>query len=626
MPTYKAPVDDFMFLFHELLEIQNRDDLPGFSELTEDMTRAILEGGAKFCEEVLQPLNQSGDEEGCVFENGVVRTPKGFKEAYKAYCENGWNRLGAPEELGGAGLPAVVTFAFAEMGNSANQAFAMYPGLTNAAYGALYATGDDWMKQHVVPRMVEGDWTGTMCLTEPHCGTDLKLMKTKAVEQEDGTYKLSGTKIFISGGEHDMSDNIVHMVIAKIPDEDGKLQNDLSTVNFFMVPKFLVDPETGEKGARNGVSCGSIEKKMGIKGNATAVLNFDEATAYRLGPKPAPKEAAAAAGATEKTDGEGKKKSSSKGMAGMFGMMNAARMGVGIQGIAVGEVAYQNGAAYANERTAGRALSGPKNPDDTADPIIVHPDVRRMLLASRSFVEGARALAMWVSLMFTEARAAKDEKTREFAGDMSQLMTPIIKGYFTDKGFDAANMSMQCFGGHGYVKDHGMEQFVRDARINQVYEGANGVQALDLVGRKMTANGGRAPMAFFAKIQAFIDENKGDENLKPLLDSLQAGLKDAQDAALWLAENGPKNFENAGAASYDVMTMFGTVALGFMWAQMAKVAQAKLDAGEGNADFYKRKLTLARYWMEREMPMTAALKVRAAAGADTLMTLDAANF
>lgn len=623
MPTYKAPVDDFVFLFHDLLKIQEREDLPGFSELTEDMTRAILEGGAKFCEEVLQPLNQSGDEEGCVFENGVVRTPKGFKEAYKQYCENGWNRLGAPEALGGAGLPAVVTFAFAEMGNAANQAFAMYPGLTNAAYGALYATGADWMKEHVVPRMVNGDWTGTMCLTEPHCGTDLKLMKTRAVEQEDGTYKLTGTKIFISGGEHDMADNIIHMVIAKIPDADGKLHDDLSTVNFFMVPKFIVDPETGEMKQRNGVSCGSIEKKMGIKGSATCVMNFDDAVAYRLGPKPEPK--AAAAGATAKTGGE-QKKSKSQGMAGMFGMMNAARMGVGIQGIAVGEVAYQNGAAYANERTAGRALSGAKNPDDKADPIIVHPDVRRMLLASRSFVEGARALAMWVSLMFTEMRAAKDEKQREFAGDMAQLMTPVIKGYFTDKGFDAANMSMQVFGGHGYVKDHGMEQFVRDARINQVYEGANGVQALDLVGRKMTAKGGRAPMAFFAHVQAFIDANKDDANLKPLLDSLQSGLNDLQEAALWLAENGPKNFENAGAASYDVMTMFGIVSLGFMWAQMARAAQDKLDAGEGDPEFMKRKLVLARYWMEREVPMTASLKRRVAAGADTLMQLEAANF
>ncbi|MEQ8745908.1 acyl-CoA dehydrogenase C-terminal domain-containing protein [Pyruvatibacter sp.] len=617
MPTYKAPVDDFMFIFHDLLKIHERSDLPGFEDLTPDMTRAILEAGGKFCEEVLQPINQSGDEEGAHFENGVVRVPAGFKEAYQQYCDNGWNRLGAPESVGGANMPSVVTFAFTEMGMAANQSFAMYPGLTAAAYSALAATGDDWMKEHVVTKMISGEWTGTMCLTEPHCGTDLKLMKTRAVEQDDGTYKLTGTKIFISGGDHDMTDNIVHMVIAKIPDEDGKLADDLSTVNFFMVPKVNVNPETGALEERNGVSTGSIEKKMGIKAQATCVLNFDDAKAYRLGPKPQSKSADA--------DGD-KPKSKSSGMAGMFGMMNAARMGVGIQGIAIGDVAYQNGAIYANERLAGRALSGAKNTDGPADPIIVHPDVRRMLLASRSFVEGARALAMWVSVMFTEARSAPDAETREFAGDMGQLMTPIIKGYFTDKGFEAANMSMQVFGGHGYVRDHGMEQFVRDARINQVYEGANGVQALDLVGRKMTSKGGRAPMAFFAHVQKFIDANKDDAKLKPLLASLQAGLGDLQHAALWLAENAPKDFEEAGAASYDVMTMFGIVSLGFMWAQMAKTAQEKLDAGEGDAEFYKRKLVLAKFWMEREMPMTTSLKVRAAAGASTLMELDAANF
>ncbi|MEQ8826786.1 MAG: acyl-CoA dehydrogenase family protein, partial [Parvibaculum sp.] len=380
-----------------------------------------------------------------------MRTPPGFKEAFQKYCEDGWNRLGAPEAAGGAGLPSVITFAFTEMGMSANQAFSMYPGLTTAAYSALWATGEPWMKEHVAKTMISGEWTGTMCLTEPHCGTDLKLMKTKAVEQEDGTYRITGTKIFISGGDHDMTDNIIHMVIAKIPDEDGKLANDLSTVNFFMVPKMLVDKETGEITGRNGVSCGSIEKKMGIKGNATAVLNFDEAVAYRLGGRPPEK----------KTDTGEKKKSKSAGMAGMFGMMNGARMGVGIQGIAIGEVAYQNGVTYANERLAGRSLTGAKNPDGPADPIMVFPDVRRLLISSRSFVEGARALAMYVSMLFSLQIFGKDEKEREEAADMAQLMTPIIKAFFTDKGFQAANDSMQVFGGHGYVRDHGMEQFVR---------------------------------------------------------------------------------------------------------------------------------------------------------------------
>ncbi|MEQ9145721.1 MAG: acyl-CoA dehydrogenase C-terminal domain-containing protein [Parvibaculaceae bacterium] len=617
MPSYKAPVEDFKFLFHELLEIEKRTDLPGFEELTPDMTGAILEGGAKFCEEVLQPLNQVGDEHGCVLENGVVRTPPGFKEAFEQYCENGWNRLGAPEAIGGAGLPSVVTFAFSEMGSSANQAFTMYPGLTNAAYGALYATGEDWMKKHVVPKMVSGEWTGTMCLTEPHCGTDLKLMRTNAVEQEDGTYLLNGTKIFISGGDHDMTDNIIHMVIAKIPDENGKLANDLSTVNFFMVPKVNVNPETGELTQRNGVSVGSIEKKMGIKGNATCVLNFDNAVAYKLGG--APKK--------EKKTEDGKvKKSKSAGMAGMFGMMNAARMGVGIQGIAVGEVAVQNGAAYTLERTAGRALTGAKNPDQPADPIIVHPDVRRLLLQSRSFVEGARALAMYVSMLFSVQSHAKDEKEREEASDLSQLLTPVIKAYFTDKGFEAANASMQVFGGHGYVRDHGMEQFVRDARINQVYEGANGVQALDLVGRKMTANGGRATMAFFGKIDAFIKENEGNADMAPFIEPLKVSYERLGKAAGWLMENAPKNFDNAGAASYEMLNLFGVTALGWMWAQMAKVAQEKLAAGEGNADFYKRKLTLAKFWLEREVPNTAAYLERIELGADDIMALDQEAF
>jgi len=616
MPSYKAPVEDFLFIFHELLGIDKRTDLPGFAELTPDMTGAILEGGAKFCEDVLQPLNQPGDEEGCRLENGVVRTPSGFKEAFRKYCEDGWNRLGAPVEAGGAGLPAVITFAFTEMGSSANQAFTMYPGLTNAAYSALWATGEPWMRQHVAQRMINGDWTGTMCLTEPHCGTDLKLMKTKAVAQPDGTYRITGTKIFISGGDHDMTDNIIHMVIAKIPDENGKLLDDLSTVNFFMVPKMLVDKETGEIIGRNNVSVGSIEKKMGIKANATAVLNFDNAVAYRLGGRPPEK----------KTETGEVKKSKSAGMAGMFGMMNGARMGVGIQGIAAGEVAYQNGVAYARERLAGRALTGAKNPDGPADPIMVFPDVRRLLLSSRSFVEGARALAMYVSLLFTLQVFGKDDKEREEAADIAQLMTPVIKAYFTDKGFEAANASMQVFGGHGYIRDNGMEQFVRDARINQVYEGANGIQALDLVARKMTAKGGRATLTFFGKIDAFIKENENDAEMAPYIAPLKAGYQRLGEAAGWLMQNAPRNYDHAGASSYDLLNLFGIVTLGWMWAQMAKVSLAKLKGGTGNPDFYKRKLTLAKYWMEREMPMTAAYLERARAGAETLMELDAANF
>ncbi len=615
MPSYKAPLDDFRFILNDLLEIERQKDLPQYADLSPDLVDDILNGGARFCEEVLQPLNQTGDEEGCVLENGVVRTPKGFKEAYKAYCEAGWNRLSVPEEGGGANLPILITFMMSEMAFSANQAFAMYPGLTSAAYSALAATGDAWMRSKILPKMIEGEWAGTMCLTEPHCGTDLRLMKTKAVEQPDGAYRMTGTKIFISGGDQDLTDNIIHMVIAKIPDENGKTHDDLSTVNFFMVPKFLVN-EDGSMGARNGVSCGGVEKKMGIKGSATCVLNFDDAVAYRLGPKPQPKTAADAGG----------KKSSSAGMKGMFGMMNAARLGVGIQGVAIGEVAYQNAVSYVNERRVGRSLTGAKEPDKSADLLIVHPDIRRMLLQGRSFVEGARALAAWVMLQMAVARSGRSEQERQDAGDVADLMTPVIKAFFTDMGFETANAAMQCFGGHGYIRDHGMEQFVRDARINQTYEGANGVQALDLVGRKLAAKGGRAPFAFFKMIDAFVAENEKDASLAPLVKPLAKGVERLKAATMWLAENGLKNPDNAGAASVDYLRLFGIVAVGWMWARMAKIANAKLAAKSGNPDFYKAKLVSARFWMERVMPDTGAALERLQAGADGLMQLEAANF
>ncbi len=611
MPSYKAPVNDFEFLLFDVLEIEKHTDLKGYDELDRATVHDVLEGAGTFMSEVLQPLNQVGDEEGCHFENGVVRTPAGFKKAYDAFCEAGWNRLGAPEQFGGAGLPLVLTFAVAEMGCSANQAFTMYSGLTGAAYSALMATGAAWMREHIVPKMVSGEWCGTMCLTEPHCGTDLRLMKTKAVEQPDGTYRLSGTKIFISGGDHDLTRNIIHMVIAKIPDENGKVADDLSTVNFFMVPKVLVS-EDGKMGARNGVSTGSIEKKMGIKGNATAVLNFDEAVAWRLGPKPQAKAA-------------GEKGSSSAGMKGMFGMMNAARLGVGVQGVAVAEVAYQNAAIYSRERLVGRALTGTKFPGQPADPLLVHPDVRRMLLFARTAAEGGRALAMWISHLLSVANSKRPDAERQEAGDLADLLTPVIKAFCTDMGFDAANAAMQCFGGHGYVRDHGMEQFVRDSRINQTYEGANGVQALDLVGRKLGRNGGRAPFALFRTMTEFAN-GEDSEAMKPFVNPLKIGLARLQESTMWLAQNGLKNPDNAGASSVDYLRMFGIVVAGYLWARMAKAAQAKLASKPANAAFYETKLACARFWMERQMPDTASLSERVTAGADGLMMLDAANF
>jgi len=611
MPSYKAPVADYEFLLFDVLQIDKHKDLPGYAELDQATVHAVLEGAGAFVSEVLQPLNQSGDEEGCHFENGVVRTPKGFKEAYKAYCDSGWNRLGVPEQFGGAGLPILLTFAVSEMGNSANQAFAMYPGLTSAAYAALLGTGAPWMREHVATKMIEGEWTGTMCLTEPHCGTDLRLMKTKAVEQPDGTYRIHGTKIYISGGDHDLTDNIIHMVIAKIPDENGKVHDDLSTVNFFMVPKFIVS-EDGKVGARNAVSTGSIEKKMGIKGSATCVLNFDGAVAWRLGPKPQPK-------------GSGEKKSSSEGMKGMFGMMNAARIGVGVQGVAVAEVAYQNAVAYARERLVGRSLTGAKNPELPADPLMVHPDVRRMLLFARSAAEGGRSLAALITFLMGVAQSSRPEAERQEASDIADLLTPVIKAFCTDLGFEAANAAMQCFGGHGYIRSYGMEQFVRDARINQTYEGANGVQALDLVGRKLGRAGGRAPMALFGMINRFLEAESGDA-MKPYVEPLKVALGRLQESTMWLAQNGLRNPDNAGAGSVDYLRMFGIVVVGYLWARQAKAALVRLEGKPANAGFYEAKLASARFWMERMVPDTSSLAERVKAGADGLMTLDAANF
>jgi alkylation response protein AidB-like acyl-CoA dehydrogenase len=609
MPIYRAPLDDYRFLMHELFEVDKQRDLPGFAELTPDLIDDILTNAAKLCEDVLHPLNQSGDEEGCHYENGVVRTPKGFKEAYKAYAEGGWSGLGAPSQYGGSGLPGFVTITVAEMSQSANQAFAMYPGLSAAACGALIGTGAPWMKEHIVPKMVAGEWTGTMCLTEPNCGTDLRLMKTRAVEQPDGTYLMSGTKIFISGGEHDLADNIVHMVIAKIPDEQGQIHDDLSTVNFFMVPKFIVK-EDGTVGSRNGVSCGGIEHKMGIKANATCVLNFDDAIAWRLGPKPEPLK-------------PGEKRAASEGMRGMFGMMNAARLGVGVQGISVAEIASQNGIAYALERRAGHALTGPKEPDKSADLLMVQPDVRRMLLHCRAFVEGARAIALWTTLNMSIANSQRPDAAT--ASLLADLMTPVIKAFFTDMGFEAANMAMQCYGGHGYIRDNGVEQFVRDARINQTYEGANGVQAMDLVGRKLGRKGGAAPMALFGLIGGFLNDNANDEALKPFTAPLKRGLDTLQAATLWLAQHGIANPNDAGAGAVDYLRLMGIVVVGWMWARIAKLAQARLAAKPDNAAFYQGKITAAHYWMERMLPECGMLGERIQVGSATIMAFEAAE-
>ncbi len=599
MPTYKAPLDDIRFVLNDLLQLSNYANLPGFEDATPDLVDAILEEAAKLVEEVMAPLNQSGDAEGCRWEDGVVTTPKGFKEAYKTYVEGGWGGLTADPEYGGQGLPHVIGLAMNEMMNSANLSLSTYSGLTHGAYESIHAHGDEEQKRTYLPKLASGEWCGTMDLTEPQCGTDLGLMRTRAEPQDDGTYRITGTKIFITAGEHDLSDNIIHLVLAKIPGGPPGIRG----VSLFIVPKFLVETD-GTLGARNGVDCGSIEHKMGIHGSATCVINYEDAVGYLLG-------------------------AAHKGMHAMFTMMNAARLSVGVQGLGLSEVSYQNAAAYAKERLQGRALKGASEPDKPADPIIVHPDVRRMLLEMRAFNEGARALGLWTGLTADFMLKHPDEAKRRESEDFLSLITPVIKAYFTDMGFELTNSGLQCFGGHGYIREHGMEQFVRDARIPQIYEGANGIQALDLVGRKLGAHMGRALRTFFHPVDAFIQDNLSVPEMKEYVMPLAKSFARLQQATAWIGEQGLKDPDQAAGASTDYLRMFGLVALGYMWAQMAKVAAEKLaDGGEDGAGgaFYRRKLVTAQFFMERMLPDTSSLLAKVTAGSATLMELEAEAF
>ncbi len=595
MPSYKAPVEDVHFLLNDVFQFDNYNNLRGFSDATADVREAIIGEAAKLAEEVLQPLNRVGDLEGCTrHDDGRVTTPTGFKDAFRQLADGGWLGLVAPAEYGGQGLPATLGQVVGEFMISSNMAFSMYSGLTQGAMAALLAHGTDEQKRLFVPRMVAGKWAGTMNLTEPHCGTDLGLLRTKAVKQADGSYKISGTKIFISGGEQDLTENIIHLVLARIEGAPSGVRG----ISLFVVPKVLVNPD-GSLGAKNGVSCGSIEHKMGIHGNATCVMNYDNATGWLVGEE-------------------------NKGLNAMFVMMNEARLGVGVQGLAQSEVAYQNAVAYAKDRLQGRALTGAKAPDKPADPIIVHPDVRRTLMTIRAFNEAARAMMVWMSLKGDVAHRSGDAKEREAADDMMGLMTPVLKGVLTDVGFANTVSAQQMYGGHGYIAEQGMEQFVRDARIAMIYEGANGIQALDLVGRKLPRDGGRAVTAFFTEVGAFVKDNASNDAMKPFVGPLGTALGHLQQATQWLLKNGAATPDNAGAAATDYMYLFGLVTLGYMWGLMVRAAQAKLAASA--SEHLNAKLVTGKFFVERMLPETALHLARIQAGAATVMELPADAF
>ena len=592
MPSYTPPSKDLQFLLHDVFKVSEQT-IPGYDALDRDFTAAVFEEAGKIASEVLAPLNKVGDDQGCTLENGVVRTPDGFIEAYARMCDGGWNALDADPAYGGQGMPALLNLACGEMFSSANMAFQMYAGLTHGAISAIYAHASEEQKATYLPKMIEGRWTGTMNLTEPHCGTDLGLIRTKAEPQPEGTYKITGQKIWISAGEHDMADNIVHLVLARIPGgPDG-----VKGISLFIVPKFLVNDDGG-LGARNALACGGLEEKMGIHGNATCVMNYDGATGFLVGKM-------------------------HKGMRAMFTMMNEARLLVGMQGYAQGSVAYQNALAFAQERLQGRDITGAKNPDGPADPIIVHPDVRRNLMDQKSFVEGARAFALWGATLIDRSHRDHDAE----AEALISLLTPVIKGFLTDKGFETTVLAQQTLAGSGFTKDWGLEQFVRDARIAMIYEGTNGVQSLDLVGRKLTMDGGKPILAFFDMVKTFLKENEGDATLEDgFLTPLKQASKDLQAAAMYFMAEGMKTPNNALSGSYDFMHLFGHVCLGLMWSKMAKAAAEGLSAGYGDRAFLETKRATGRYYMARQLPATGLHLARIRSGGDTVMALDAANF
>jgi len=596
MPSYRAPLDDIRFLFHDVHNVAQLAELPGFEEATPDVIDAVLTEAATVCEALLFPLNQSGDAEGCRYENGQVFTPSGFKEAYAQYRQGGWTGIASPVAFGGQGLPEAVRFVFEEMLCSSNLSFSMYPGLSHGACSALLSHGSEELKQRFLPKLVDGTWTGTMCLTEAQAGTDLGILTTKAVPAGDGAYAITGTKIFISAGEQDLTENIVHLVLAKLPDAPAGTKG----ISMFLVPKYLPTDE-GKPGTKNGVVCGSIEHKMGIKGSATCVLNFDNATGWLVGEE-------------------------HKGMRAMFTMMNGARLAVGMQGLGLGEVAYQNALAYAKDRLQGRALTGAKNPGGIADPILVHPDVRKGLLRVKAFNEGMRSLAYWVGILIDIELHSPDAARKEEAEDLVALMTPVIKAFLTDKGYDATNIAMQTLGGHGYIREYGVEQYVRDARIAQIYEGTNAVQALDLVGRKLPMHGGRLVRRFFEMVKADIDAAVENEAVAEFAKPVAASLYQLQKATMMLAERGFANPDEAGAAATDYLHLMGYVAVGWQWLKMATVASSKLAAGTGDKRFNEAKIKTARFYCARLLPEAATFLAAIQSGSAPIMAFSAEEF
>ncbi|XOZ34957.1 acyl-CoA dehydrogenase C-terminal domain-containing protein [Halomonadaceae bacterium KBTZ08] len=597
MPQYRAPLRDIQFVMNELLDAETHyQHIPGGEEATPDMVDAIIQEGARFCEEVLSPLNQTGDNEGCQLENGEVKTPSGFKEAYQQYIEGGWPSMTGDVELGGQGLPNSLSMVMSEMVGTANWSFGMYPGLSHGCMSTLEAHGSEEQKQTYLPKMISGEWTGTMCLTESHCGSDLGILRSKAQPNADGSYRISGEKIFISAGDHDMAENIIHLVLARLPDAPEGTKG----ISVFVVPKFIPDAN-GNPGERNAVSVGSIEEKMGIHGNATCVLNFDEATGYLIGEP-------------------------HKGLSYMFTFMNIARIGTAIQGLGSAELSFQGSLEYARERQAMRALSGAKNPEGKADPIIVHPDVRRMLMTQKALAEGGRALIYYAAQQADITTRSEDPEARKEADELLSFLTPIAKAFLTETGIEAANLGVQVYGGHGYISEWGMEQIVRDARIGAIYEGTTGIQALDLLGRKVLMTQGESLKRFTKKVHLFCKEHGDNKEMAEFIEPLAAFNKEWGDLTMKLGSSAMKNREEVGAASYDYLMYSGYGVLAYLWAEMAEVAQRKLQEGTSEEAFYKAKLQTARFYFQRMLPRAKAHADAMTSGAENLMEMPEEHF